>query len=83
MNPDEAEVCDGYDNNCDGNVDEGSAAPTTYYTDADGDGYSSCVEVYENCSDILTADPSSQSGVYTINPTGTNPVEVYCDMTTD
>ena len=34
-NPDQAEVYDGIDNNCDGNVDEGAA---TYYRDADSDG---------------------------------------------
>ncbi len=34
VNPGAAEVCDGKDNNCDGNVDEGF--------DADGDGYTIC-----------------------------------------
>ena len=31
------EICDGVDNNCDGNADEG--VTTTYYADADGDTY--------------------------------------------
>jgi hypothetical protein len=34
INPGEAEICDGIDNNCNGQVDEGF--------DADGDGYTSC-----------------------------------------
>src|SRR3989339_1613260 len=37
ISPGTEEVCDGLDNNCDGGVDEG--VPTTYYQDADGDGY--------------------------------------------
>ncbi|MEQ1504096.1 MAG: putative metal-binding motif-containing protein [Myxococcota bacterium] len=35
--PGGVEVCDGADNNCDGETDEGLGA-VTYYTDADGDG---------------------------------------------
>ena len=33
-----AEVCDGVDNDCDGNTDDGFVT-TDYYPDADGDGY--------------------------------------------
>jgi len=36
VNPGETETCNDVDDNCDGNVDEGC---TTYYRDADGDGY--------------------------------------------
>ena len=36
VNPAAAEVCDGYDNNCNGRVDEGCLA---WYPDGDGDGY--------------------------------------------
>jgi hypothetical protein len=40
IHPDADEVCDGLDNNCDGDVDEDSATDAaTWYADADGDGY--------------------------------------------
>ena len=39
--PGGAEVCDGADNDCDGEVDEGVPDATTWYRDADGDGYGS------------------------------------------
>jgi MYXO-CTERM domain-containing protein len=39
-NPIATEYCNGYDDDCDGVVDEGSAADaSTWYLDADGDGY--------------------------------------------
>lgn len=38
INPAAAEVCNGMDDNCNGDIDEGLTF-TTYYADADGDGY--------------------------------------------
>jgi len=38
INPGAPEVCDGVDNNCDGQADEGCQL-MTFYLDADGDGY--------------------------------------------
>ena len=39
-NPDATEVCDGFDDDCDGTVDEPDAADaSTWYADGDGDGF--------------------------------------------
>ncbi|MCB9676436.1 MAG: putative metal-binding motif-containing protein [Alphaproteobacteria bacterium] len=43
FSPDADEICDGLDNDCDGDVDDDDTAvvATLYYPDADGDGYGS------------------------------------------
>ena len=39
VNPVATEVCNGIDDNCNGQVDEGCGTTTTYYRDADSDGF--------------------------------------------
>jgi hypothetical protein len=46
--PGAAEVCDGVDNNCNGEVDEGLLS--TYYADGDGDGYGDEAASVEACA---------------------------------
>lgn len=48
IHPGAAETCDGVDNDCDGETDEGLL--TTYYEDYDGDGYGNIGSTVEACS---------------------------------
>ncbi|MFT4978235.1 MAG: hypothetical protein ACI8S6_004143, partial [Myxococcota bacterium] len=47
INPDAAEACDGVDNNCDGDTDEG--VTLTFYADSDGDDYGDLAATTEAC----------------------------------
>jgi hypothetical protein len=50
VNPDATELCNGIDDNCDTHVDEDTAADaSTWYFDADGDGYGSARAATRSC----------------------------------
>jgi MYXO-CTERM domain-containing protein len=50
VHPGATETCNGIDDNCDGNVDEGAGAKSTFYRDADGDGYGDLANTTQACS---------------------------------
>ena len=53
-NPGSSELCDGIDNNCDGNTDEDTADDAiTWYADSDSDGYGD-----PNVSDVECYQPT-------------------------
>jgi hypothetical protein len=47
VNPDAEEICDGNDNDCDGEIDEDGA--NTYYADEDGDGFGDATVSIDAC----------------------------------
>ncbi len=89
VNPDAFEVCDGLDNDCDGNVDNDATDGDVYYPDLDLDGYGDSGGAYTACSvpsgyvydgsDCDDADPD-------VNPGGTevcDKLDNDCDGTVD
>jgi len=73
INPGAAEVCDGIDNNCDGDTDEGHAKDKTYYRDSDGDGYGDPDTYFITClanapAGWVTDNTDCDDGDANINP---------------
>ncbi len=54
IHPNEPEICDNLDNDCNGLTDDGLSF-TTYYLDADNDGFGSLTNSTENCTGIAPA----------------------------
>jgi Putative metal-binding motif len=48
--PGGVEICDGNDNDCNGQVDDDVAEPTIWYQDYDGDGYGNAAEELASCA---------------------------------
>ena len=54
VHPGAAEVCDGKDNNCNGEADgEDELTHTTFYPDGDGDGYGNNVDPMTSCDESI------------------------------
>ena len=86
-NPDTPEVCDGYDNNCNDEVDE-ELDQYTFYQDLDEDGFGDPTEVLTTCEDspppgYVSNNEDCNDEEATANPTGTevpnNDIDEDCD----
>jgi hypothetical protein len=57
-NPDGTEVCDGADNDCNGEIDDDATDAVTFYADADGDGFGDAATPVMACEEAegVTAD---------------------------
>ena len=68
------EVCDGVDNNCDGNTDDASAINAgTWYADADGDGYGNTSVTQDACdapTGFVSNAADCNDGDAAVNPGG-------------
>jgi hypothetical protein len=87
VNPGASEICDGIDNNCDGNIDEG--VTTTWYPDTDGDFFGDAAEPMEGCGqpDGYVGDATDcddqDSGIYPGAPEVCDGQDNDCDGATD
>ncbi len=89
VNPDAEETCDGVDNDCDGDTDEGFDVGTVWYADTDGDGFGDPENSVESCAPpdgYLADDTDCDDGDPAINPDADelcDGVDNDCDGATD
>jgi len=90
VHPDATELCNGKDDNCNGQVDEqGAADGTAYYIDADGDGWGTDSDTVISCSPVdgyVTRDGDCNDGASDVHPDqtdGCDGIDNDCDGVVD
>ncbi|MCB9797803.1 MAG: hypothetical protein H6741_34420 [Alphaproteobacteria bacterium] len=90
VNPTATELCDGVDNDCDGDTDEADAADAgTWYGDGDGDGYGDASDATVACEapeGYVADDEDCEDGDAAVNPGATelcDGVDNDCDGAAD
>ncbi len=81
VNPGAPEVCNGLDDNCNGDVDEGLVF-VTYYVDADGDGYGTGTG-FESCEDPGAGYATNDDDCDDTDENITVPTQYYIDADGD
>jgi hypothetical protein len=79
--PGHAEICDGVDNNCNSSIDEG--VTTTFYRDADGDGYGNPAQTIQACSAPVTYVANNTDCDDAVNSTHPGATEVCFNAADD
>jgi hypothetical protein len=90
VNPSAAELCNGFDDNCSGTVDEGSPSnASTWFRDADGDTFGTPLDTRRTCAQpagYVASSADCNDGSSAVNPLGTescNGADDDCDGQTD
>ncbi|MBN2798189.1 MAG: hypothetical protein JXX28_03510 [Deltaproteobacteria bacterium] len=85
--PGAEEVCDGVDNDCDGEVDNGALDALSFYADGDGDGYGDAGAAIEACAQpagYVTSSTDCDDGDVAFHPGAAeadcaDPADYNCD----
>ena len=76
VSPNASEICDGFDNNCDGEIDE--SVTQTFYEDLDGDGFGDQESSVQSC-DIVDGFVVAGNDCDDLNPDSYPSAEELCD----